>query len=117
MKKPVIHLGDAPYGDGPCRLGSEVLCGKIAGSTHGVVSTKSYAWLGGWNLELEELMPYSVYLTRLGIEACSLDFRDVAKESIKMHGYYNSYRYGNTFTICEECLGSEDFGLLVLASV
>lgn len=117
MKKPIIHLGDGAYDDGPCRLGAEVLCGKIAGSTHGVMSTKSLFWLGGCELELHEEYSYSVHLTKKGIEACSLDFREVAKDSIKMYGYYNSYRYGNTFSICKDCLESEDFGLLALARV
>lgn len=118
MKKPVIHLGDAPYGDGPCRQGAEVLCGKIAGSTHGVMSTKSLFWLGGFcSTSPDEMISYCVNLTKAGIESCSLGFREVASDSIRMYGYYNSYRYGNTFTICKECLESEDFGLLALAHV
>lgn len=118
MKKPTIHLGNGPYSSQPCRPGAEVLCGKTAGSTHGVMPTEGLFWLGGsCVLQPESEYSYSVYLTKKGIKCLSLDFREVARDSIKMYGYYNSYRYGNTFKLCKECLESEEFGLLALASV
>lgn len=117
MKKPVIHIGDGAY-DGPCVPGAPVLCGKTAGSTHGVMASKSMFWLDGLcYMDTDKEAWYSVYLTRRGIKACSQDFREIAADSIKVHGYYNSYRKGNDFTLCQECLESEDFGLLALAHV
>ena len=117
MKKPVIHIGDGPY-DGPCTHGSPVLCGKTAGSTHGVMESKTLFWLhGGPELSPDKEAWYSVNLTKAGIRACGMDYREVASESVKMYGYYCIYKRGEEFTLCQECLESEDFGLLALAHV
>jgi len=114
--KPTIHIGDGPYG-GPCSPDSKVLCGKTAGGTHGVIPKKNFFMYGRVYTNIDALESYSVYLTRRGIKTLSADFRSVAAESIKMYGYYNSYRYGKEFKMCKECLASEDFGMLLLANM
>lgn len=115
--KPLIHVGNVPpanrYEDRPPRPGAEVLCGKIAGSTKGVLTVRNFLQ-PEISTELNSEAYYSIYLTRKGADFMG----DTAfRQAIKIYGYWGVYLDGWQFKVCKKCLDSEEFGLLALATL
>lgn len=116
MTKPTIHIGDGPY-QGPPRMGEKVFCGKTAGSTFGVIVSHAFFGWGSVDTDVWSEVNYIIHLTRKGLKTIGTDYREEAARSIKSYGYYSRYLEGNEFKVCKKCLGSEEFGMLALASL
>ena len=108
----ILHI-PAPSPSRVPLKGNNTLCGKIIGSTNGIIPLANF--IHPFRTVAREQL-YDVFFTKKGY----LNWANIADNTYgfyKDRGYWQGYLKGYEFTICPSCIDSEEYGLMVLAEL
>lgn len=107
----MIHI-PAPT---PSRIplkGNNTLCGKIIGTTQGIISLDNF--INPIRMHNAKRL-YEVFFTKKGYEWARNKDPDFGL--YKDRGYWQGYLKGYEFRLCSHCQESDEFGMMVLAEL
>jgi len=92
--------------------GGNTLCGKIIGSTHGIIPLHNFI---NPIRTKDDRKSYEIFYTKKGYVWIKNKVTD--DHLFKDRGYWQGYLKGRDFRLCKHCQESDEFGMMVLAEL